>query len=449
MRQKLLRAGANELSYEIRGIVQKAEQVRKLGREIRWENIGDPIQKQNPIPAWMKEIVAGLAMEDKSYGYVHSKGILETRQYLADKTNGYGGVQITANDITFFNGLGDAISKVYQFLDPTARVIGPSPAYSTHSSAEAAHANHEPITYRLNPDNHWYPDLVDLEMQVRYNKSIVGILLINPDNPTGMVYPAHILEAFVDIARRYDLFIVADEIYLNITYNGAKTCPLAQVIGEVPAISLKGISKEFPWPGSRCGWAEYYNRDRDPVFDKLCQTLDNAKMMEVCSTTLPQMALAPIMDHPAYKEYRLELNKTLEAKSQLMQELLAEIPYIRFNESNGAFYNTILFEERYLSANQHLEIEEAEVNEVLQGWLKVPGMSYDFRFVYYLLAATGICVVPVSSFCSPLKGFRVTLLENDLDRFRETFTILRDCIIRYIESDPAVLRAGTSKLRRA
>lgn len=449
MRQKLLRAGAKELSYEIRGIVQKAEQVRRLGREISWENIGDPIQKQNTIPTWMKEIVAGLAMEDKSYGYVHSKGILETREYLAQKTNAAGGVQISAGDITFFNGLGDAISKVYQFLDPTARVIGPSPAYSTHSSAEAAHANHEPITYRLNPGNHWYPDLVDLENQVKYNKSIVGILLINPDNPTGMVYPNHILEAFVDIARRYDLFIVADEIYLNITYNGAKTSPIAQVIGEVPAISLKGISKELPWPGSRCGWAEYYNRDKDPAFDALCQTLDNAKMMEVCSTTLPQMALRPIMEHEAYPEYRLALNKTLEQKSRHMQELLADIPYIRFNESNGAFYNTILFNEQYLNDRQRLVIDNPEIEKVLQSWLAVPGLSQDFRFVYHLLAATGICVVPVSSFCSPLKGFRVTLLENDPDQFRKTFTTLRESIIEYIKSDPAVLHAGGSHLRRA
>ena len=262
MRQKLLREGANELSYEIRGIVLKAEEMASLGHEIYWENIGDPIQKNNKLPEWMKQIIAELLYEDETYGYSHSKGDLNTRQFLADLNNQRNGAQLRAEDITFFNGLGDAIAKIYQYLLPTARVIGPSPAYSTHSSAEAAHANHHPITYKLDPDNNWYPDMDDLYNKVKYNPNIVGILIINPDNPTGMVYPRPILEKMVAIAREFDLFLICDEIYMNIIYNGASTCSLAEVIEEVPGIGLKGISKEFPWPGARCGWAEYYNRDR-------------------------------------------------------------------------------------------------------------------------------------------------------------------------------------------
>ncbi|HCX22832.1 MAG TPA: aminotransferase, partial [Cytophagales bacterium] len=203
MRQKLLRDGASELSYEIRGIVKKAEQLEQLGYEILWENIGDPIQKNHKLPEWMKDIIAGLLYEDNTYGYSHSKGVLSTRQFLADLNNNRGGVQIEAQDITFFNGLGDAIQKIYQYLLPTSRVIGPSPAYSTHSSAEAAHANHHPMTYKLDPDNSWYPDMDDLYNKVKYNPSIVGILIINPDNPTGMVYPKHILQRMVDIAKEF------------------------------------------------------------------------------------------------------------------------------------------------------------------------------------------------------------------------------------------------------
>src|SRR5690606_14387796 len=147
-----------------------------------------PIQKNNKIPSWMKTIVADLVSKDQSYGYSDSKGMLETRQFLAQINNQRKGVQITADDILFFNGLGDAIAKLYQFLTPTARILGPSPAYSTHSSAEAAHANTSPITYMLDPDNNWYPDMEDLYNKVKYNPGIVGILIINPDNPTGMVY---------------------------------------------------------------------------------------------------------------------------------------------------------------------------------------------------------------------------------------------------------------------
>src|SRR5210317_1734538 len=137
MRQKLLREGANELSYEIRSIVSKARAVEKLGQQIFWENIGDPVQKNTKIEGWIKEIIIEFAGRDETYAYSHSKGILETREFLAKLNNDRGGAQITAEDILFFNGLGDAIAKLYQYLIPTSRIIGPSPAYSTHSSSEA------------------------------------------------------------------------------------------------------------------------------------------------------------------------------------------------------------------------------------------------------------------------------------------------------------------------
>ena len=263
MRRRLLSEGAKELSYEIREIVKKANQLKALGLPIHWENIGDPIEKKCQIPDWIKDIVVDLAKTNRSYGYCPSKGMLETREFLVKENNKLGGAQINVDDILFFNGLGDAIATIYGLLSMTTRIIGPAPAYSTHSSAEAAHAHTAPITYRLQPENHWYPDLEELENKVKYNPSIAGILVLNPDNPTGMVYPLEILQKIVDIARRYNLFIICDEIYNKITYNGAHAYALAEYIGDVPGIALKGISKEYPWPGARCGWAEYYNRDKD------------------------------------------------------------------------------------------------------------------------------------------------------------------------------------------
>ena len=434
MRQLLLRPGAEELSYEIRGIVKKARQIEALGFPITWENIGDPIQKSNHVPDWMKGIIAELLKEDKTYGYADSKGVLETRKYLAKLNNEKRGTQITAEDILFFNGLGDAIAKLYQFLVPTARIIGPSPAYSTHSSAEAAHANTAPITYKLDPDNQWLPDMEDLYLKVRYNPSIVGILIINPDNPTGMVYPKEVLEGFVKIAEEFNLLLIADEIYQNITYNGIEAVALAEVIGNRPAISLKGISKEFPWPGARCGWMEFYNREASKEFSKLCQTLENAKMIEVCSTILPQLAIPKIMSHPEYHAYRQKANAEIGKRSEWMTEILGGIQGIKFNPTQGAFYNTIVFDEALLHPKQKLEIQDTRIQSLLDSWLDDPAMPLDKRFVYYLLAAEQICVVPISSFCSDLRGFRVTLLEEKEEVFKNTFKRLGRAIERYILS---------------
>jgi aspartate/methionine/tyrosine aminotransferase len=432
MRQRLLSEGANELSYEIREIVKKADHLRKLGVTISWENIGDPIQKNHKLPQWIKDIVADLVKQDDVYSYCPSKGMLETREFLAAQTNAYGGVQIVPDDICFFNGLGDAISKAYQFLSLTSRVIGPSPAYSTHSSAEAAHANHEPLTYRLDQTNHWYPDLDDLYNKIKYNPNVVGILIINPDNPTGMVYPLETLQRIVEIAREFNLFLVADEIYINITYNGARAYALAEIIGDVPGISMKGISKELPWPGARCGWMEYYNRDKDEDFNRFCQALDNAKMIEVCSTKLPQLAIPKIFGDPRFKLYRDETNKNIGRRSKIIADILSSVPQLTFNETFGAFYNTIIFREGTLTDKQTMRIDDPKILALVENWVSQDKIALDKRFVYYLLAAKGICVVPISSFCSELQGFRVTLLEEDEEALVSTFTSVRDGIIEYL-----------------
>jgi alanine-synthesizing transaminase len=434
MRKKLLRTGADELTYEIRGIVKKAEQLKKLGCEILWENIGDPVQKGAKLPQWIKDIISDLVQQDATYSYCHSKGVLETRQFLAKKNNALGGVQITEDDILFFNGLGDAIAKIYQYLVPPARIIGPSPAYSTHSSAEAAHANDHPITYSLDPQNNWYPDMDDLYLKVKYNPNIVGILIINPDNPTGMVYPEEILKRFVAIAKEFDLFLISDEIYINVTYNGSRAYSLPQYIDDVPGIALKGLSKEVPWPGSRCGWAKFYNKDKDEEFDKLCTTLENAKMIEVSSTKLPQVAIPEIMGDPRYPDYLRYNNEKIGKRSQLISSMLKENEGIYFNATSGAFYNTIVFKENVINNQQKLKIENAEVREVVEEWVSQPDVLPDKRFVYYLLAAKGICVVPISSFCSDLRGFRVTLLEDDEASLKKTFTGISEAIEEYINS---------------
>jgi alanine-synthesizing transaminase len=431
MRQQLLSEGASELNYEIREIVKKAERIKSMGLEIVWENIGDPIQKHHLLPDWVKQIVAELALQNESYSYCPSKGILETREFLARQTNALRGASITADDICLFNGLGDAIGKVYQFIAPTSRVIGPSPAYSTHSSAEAAHASFEPLTYRLDPDNKWYPDLDDLYNKVKYNPNIVGILIINPDNPTGMVYPLETLKRIVEIAREFKLFLVADEIYINITYNGTRAYSLAEVIEDVPGISMKGISKELPWPGARCGWMEYYNRDKDIDFSRFCKAIDDAKMIEVCSTKLPQLAIPKILGDVRFKPYREDTNRRIGKRSKIISDILRTVPQLTFNETFGAFYNTIIFRPGTLNAKQRMNIAHDGIRRLVEQWVSEP-MPLDKRFVYYLLGAKGVCVVPISSFCSELQGFRVTLLEEDEDVLVRTFTAIRDGILEYL-----------------
>lgn len=434
MRTNIVHIGAGELTYEIRNIVSVGEKLEKFGLKTNWENIGDPIAKGEEVPEWMKEIVVDAVRDDGTYGYSPTKGVLATRQFIAEQTNKISDVQIDAEDIIFFNGLGDAISKIFGFLKRTARVLVPTPSYSTHSSAEAAHAGHSPLTYILDPNNHWYPDLDDIEKRVKYNPAVAGILIINPDNPTGAVYPREIMEAIVDIARRYDLFIICDEVYQHIYYNGTETATLAEVIRDVPAIAMRGISKEMPWPGSRCGWIEIYNRDKDPMFVKYIDSILNSKMVEVCSTTLPQTVYPKIVTHPEYDNYLNNRVGRYEKFSNIAYDCLKKVNGVLVNRTNGAFYMSVCFEEGALNRNQTLPIENKEIREMIEMLVAPEDTALDKRFVYYLLGATGVCVVPLTSFATRINGFRITLLETNEEEFGEIFRTIASSIASYLSS---------------
>jgi aspartate/methionine/tyrosine aminotransferase len=434
MRTDIVHIGAGELTYEIRNIVAVGEKLQELGIKTYWENIGDPVAKGEHMPKWMKDIVSEIVQDDATYGYSPTKGILETREFIAAQTNNRGKVQIDPEDIIFFNGLGDAISKVFGFLKRTARVVVPTPSYTTHSSAEAAHAGDRPVTYILDPNNHWYPDLDDLEKRIKYNPAVAGILIINPDNPTGAVYPVDIVKGMVQLAKKYDLFVVCDEIYINIIYNGQTTLPLSDLIEDVPALVMRGISKEMPWPGSRCGWIEVYNGHNDPMFEKYIQSILNAKMLEVCSTTLPQLVMPKVVTHPHYDEYLEQRIKRYEKFSNIAYDCLKKVDGVLVNRTNGAFYMSVVFNEGVLNDKQTLPIENNEVRAFVESLVNQPNVSLDKRFVYYLLGATGVCVVPLSSFATELQGFRSTLLETDEDRFRKIFDLIAESIKKYISS---------------
>ena len=432
LRRKILHDGSGQLTYEIREIVTLAHQFRKLGLPIIWENIGDPIEKGEKIADWIKEIIVELVEDDSSYSYSSTQGNPETREFLAQLVNQRGGCQISADEIIFFNGLGDAVGKVFGYLKKEARVIGPSPAYSTHSSAEAAHSGYKHLTYNLDPANNWMPDLEDLRKKVKYNDSIAGLLLINPDNPTGAVYPRAILEEMVSIARDRQLFIICDEIYANIIYNGSDTAALSEVIGDVPGIALRGISKEYPWPGARCGWMEVFNQDKYPAFKTYIDTLINAKMLEVSSTNLPQLSIPLIMGDDRYQQHIKKRRQLFAKRAEEALQIFGKVDGIQLIKPQGAFYMTVLFEDGVLHKSQQLPVPNTDIHSLLSE--NIQDIALDKRFVYYLLAATGICVVPLTGFASEKYGLRLTLLETDDTRRRATWHRIAESIETYLAS---------------
>lgn len=424
----IVHPGAHELRYEIRKIVTFAKKLEKTGVEIIWENIGDPVAKGEEVPAWIRDIVSSEAKKSSdSFEYSPTKGLLSAREFLAKNRTKQTGAKLDPESIIFFNGLGDAVTKVYTWLNPMARVLGPNPAYPTHSSLEGAHSHKPMLTYKLDPNNNWLPDPDEVRKLVKEDPSIAGLLIINPDNPTGLVYPKSLLKEFVKIAKKYNLFLIADEIYANLAYENSNFVSLASLASNVPTMIMQGLSKEVPWPGSRCGWIEFYNIKRDTNFAAYARSIEDAKMSEVCSTTLPQAVLPKILGHPDYQAHLGQRRKKYEERARKAALILSKNKNFKVVMPKGTFYISVAFTDEFVSKRFRLKAKNWRAQKLLDSELRhMKKTDFDKRFCYQILAVTGICLVPLSTgFNSYMPGFRMTLLENDNKIFERTLrTIL-------------------------
>ena len=207
---------------------------------------------------------------------------------------------------------------------------------------------------------------------------------------------------------------------------------LASVISGVPGIAMRGISKEFPWPGARCGWIEFYNRDKDKNFDRYARSIVDSKMLEVCSTTLPQKVLPKVMGDARYYPYLAKRTRRYQERAEYAHAVLSRISGIIVHKPRGAFYMTCVFRKGFLKKSQTLPVQ-SDLKKFVES--RLMDASLDKRFVYYLLASTGVCVVPLSSgFNSSLQGFRFLLLEQDAKRFKKTIDIIAKAISDFTAS---------------
>lgn len=440
MRNKLSFDRVGLLRYAIREVVDVAQKLAELDADFRFvgENIGDPIAKSWSVPPFLKDLIVEEVGKpgDKVFGYSHSRGMLETRKWVTEYAKRFSpSSTLDYEYVLFVSGLGAGIASLYHMLPKGARVLQPTPSYPTHASLESFSAGEEPILYKLDPANEWQPDLEDMERQIVAHPDVTGIVVINPNNPTGAVYSAETLEAIVGLAEKYKLMLISDEVYFRLVYNGLEYVQLTEIAqGRVPLVVLRGVSKDVPWPGGRCGWLEFHNVDLDEDFRAYAEAVKKRILMEVCSVTLVQFLVPRIYDHPGYEGWLAAYNKELEMNGNFIADMLGKVDGLRVNRTNGAFYMMPLFKEGVLNDRQTLPIENAAARAYIEGEVAKPGFALDKRFTYYLLAATGICVTPASGFFSLYDGFRITTLERDESRRAETYGRLVKAIQEYVGS---------------
>lgn len=440
MRQTLQNPHVTLLKYEIREIVDFVQKIQELNPSLKIENenIGDPIAKGWPVPPFLKTLIKKEVDQagDKVFAYTHSRGNPETRKWITQYAKRYSpSVDLNFEDVVITNGLGAGISSLYHMLPKERRIIQPSPSYPTHTSMESFAAKASSLSYKLDPNKNWEPDLEDLEAQIQAHPDIIGLLIINPNNPTGAVYSKEVLEKIIALAEKYKLMIFSDEIYFRLVYNQKEFVSISELAkGRIPLVVLRGLSKDVPWPGGRCGWLEFHNQDLDLDFKAYVEAVKKRVLMEVCSVTLPQFLLPKIYDHPDFEAWLTAYRKHLEENSQTITQILSLVRGLRVNATDGAFYMMPIFEEGVLNDNQTLPIENEIVRQFVEEKVKTPGLPLDQRFIYYLLASTGICAVAASSFFSSHLGFRITTLDHDPESLKEIYEKLAQAIESYLAS---------------
>lgn len=428
------------MKYAIREIVDVAQKLREIDPDFKFvgENIGDPIPKGWPVPPFLKELIIEETNKpgDAVFGYAHSRGLPETRKWITEYAKRFSpSANLDYEYVLFTNGLGAAISALYHMLPKGSRIIQPTPSYPTHASMESFAAGADPITYKLDPDKAWQPDMAHMEEQIKTHPEVVGILVINPNNPTGAVYSAETLEAIVKLAEKYQLMIISDEVYFRMILNGESCAQITEIAhNRAPLIVMRGTSKDVPWPGGRGGWIEFHNTHLDEEYLNYCESVKKRVLLEVCAVSMAQFILPKIYDHPDFEAWSKNYNVALEKNAEHIAGILQQTKGLKVNPTKGAFYMMPLFEDGLLNDKQTLPITNEAARKYIEEEVSKPGFALDKRFTYYLLASTGICVVPASGFFSPYYGFRLTTLDRDDARRTDTYTRLSQAVGAYTAS---------------
>jgi len=241
----------NNVCYEIRG--QIAAEARKLedeGHKILKLNIGNPAIFGFEAPDdILKDVIHNLP---SSQGYSESQGIYSARVAVMQYFQQQGIKDVGIDDIFLGNGVSELIVMAMQgLLNNEDEVLIPAPDYPLWTAAVALSGG-SAVHYKCDDNNFWYPDLKDMEQKI--NDKTKAIVLINPNNPTGAVYPEHILKGIIKLAKKHDLIIFSDEIYDKILYEDAKHIPIASLSQDVLIITMGGLSKNYRIAGFRAGW---------------------------------------------------------------------------------------------------------------------------------------------------------------------------------------------------
>jgi aspartate/methionine/tyrosine aminotransferase len=318
----------NQFSYAIRNIVAEATAVEARGTRVRYLNIGDPVAFGFRTPEHIVE-AAVRAMRDGRNGYVPSAGIPEARAAVAAEYTARG-VPMPTDRVLITTGTSEAIELALNALAGEGdEVLVPSPTYPLYT-AVLAKISAQPLYYRTDPKRDWLPDLEHLRSLITARTRV--LVVIDPNNPTGAVYPAATRRGLLELAERYDLTILADEVYSDLGFDGP--VPLLGTLDlDAPVISLSSLSKAFLAPGWRTGWMAVASTPRlDPALAAVKKLADG----RLCSPGPMQYAVKAALGGD--RSHQVSFRLALAERARITTDLLNAIPGMTCVAPKAAFY---------------------------------------------------------------------------------------------------------------
>jgi len=322
-------ARLENVRYAIRDLACFADEVIKQGHKILPLNIGDPNVFDFETPRHMIEAVYK-AMRDNKNGYAPSSGVKEALEAIGGEAARKGISSVREVFVT--SGVSETVDLcLTALLNPGDDLLTPSPDYPLYS-AVLAKMGLKLNTYDLNEDDGWQPELADIKRKITPRTR--GIVLINPNNPTGSVCTRTMLEEIAELARQNNLVIFADEIYDKLILDGGETISIAAVAPDVPVVTFGGLSKNYLAPGWRIGWGVVSGEPAAvKQYNEGIQKLLRARL---CANHPEQYAIKAALEGP--QDHLIEVRNKLRSRRDLTVRWANSTPRVNCVSPRGAFY---------------------------------------------------------------------------------------------------------------
>ncbi len=315
-------------TYAIRNVVAEARKVEAAGTPVRYLNIGDPIPFGFKTPPHLIEAVER-AMRDGHNGYTASVGVAPAREAVAAEYE-QRGMPVGPDRVILTSGTSEGIELALGALaDAGDEVLVPTPTYPLYT-AVLAKLGAKAVYYKTDPDNDWQPDVADIASKM--SPLTRAIVIIDPNNPTGAVYPESTRLALIELAEKSGVPILADEVYGDLGFDGPLPL-IGSLAPDAPIISFSSLSKAYVAPGWRAGWLCV---GRSPRLDDVLAAIKKLADGRLCSTGPMQYAIHAALTGD--RSHQQTFVRELAIRSQLTVDRMNQIPGMSCVAPRAAFY---------------------------------------------------------------------------------------------------------------